>query len=128
MTIKEAIDLADLARANEVEPELKLMWLSSLDGQIYQEILRRHWFLPDELDKLGFQGYDSETDINNTRMLVEPPYDELYVNYLMMRIDLYNNDLDLYNNDTAVFDRSYLAWTNWHNVNHRPFGLRALRF
>ena len=39
MTILEAITRADRIRPNELEPAVKLRWLSTLDGQVCAELL-----------------------------------------------------------------------------------------
>ena len=83
MTILEAITRADLIRPNELDPAVKLRWLSTLDGQIHAELLASHAGAPEP-----FRGYDGETELQTTELLVPYPYDELYLRYLLMRIDL----------------------------------------
>ena len=42
MTVTDAIRLADLTRPNELDRELKLRWLSGLDGRLNAEVLAPH--------------------------------------------------------------------------------------
>ena len=122
MTILEAITQADLTRPNELEPELKRSWLSTLDGQIHRELLQRHaGEVPD------FTGYDAQTP-GSARLLVPYPWDELYVQYLVMRIDQENGELERYNNDAACFNRSWRAFAGDYVKTHMPLGVDRLRF
>ena len=53
---------------------------------------------PDALDgPAPFSGYGPETELQSTSLLVPWPYDELYLRYLVMRIDLEHGELDRYN-------------------------------
>lgn len=122
MTLTQAIHQADLARPNELEPELKLAWLSALDGQIHRELLSAHLGPVPDLPVYG-----PETD-PETELLVPGPWDELYVRYLLMRIDLENGELERYNNDAACFNRSWRAWAGDYVRTHTPLGVNALRF
>ncbi len=105
MTILEAITQADLIRPNVLDAAIKLRWLSTLDGQIHAELL-----CGDREASAAFAGYGEETELKTTRLLVPYPYDELYVLYLLMRIDLEHGELDRYNNDAARFNRLWQSY------------------
>ena len=123
MTILEAITRADLIRPNELDPAVKLRWLSTLDGQIHAELLSAHSGAPGP-----FRGYDEETELRSTRLLVEHPYDELYLCYLLMRIDLEHGELDRYNNDAAEFNRLWQSFASHYCRRHAPKGVSRLKF
>ena len=125
MTILRAIELADMARANEIEPELKLFWLSTLDGQIKKDVFDDNWqYTP----PVPFQGYGPDTDINHTELLVQAPYDEIYPLFLIMRIDLENNEIDRFNNDAKLFDEAFKRFAWQHNRTHRSKSVPFVRF
>ncbi len=188
MTILEAITRADRIRPNELEPAVKLRWLSTLDGQVCAELLGAfeatgnrqqgagnggreatgnrqqatgdggreatgnggrglprqcaHWLAMtgSEADSAvgavidrphtpaGFRGYDGETEIGTTELLIPFPYDELYLRYLLMRIDLENGELDRYNNEAAQFNRLWQSYAGQYCRTHRPVGVERLRF
>ena len=165
MTILEAITRADRIRPNELEPAVKLRWLSTLDGQVCAELLGAfeatgdrqqatgdggrglprqcaHWLAMtgSEADSAvgavidrphtpaGFRGYDGETEIGTTELLIPFPYDELYLRYLLMRIDLENGELDRYNNEAAQFNRLWQSYAGQYCRTHRPLGVERLRF
>lgn len=120
MTAEQAICLADLTRPNEYEPELKLFWLSRLDGQIQAELFQTH---------AGGDGEPYAGDGGAEReLLVGWPFDDLYVRFLVMRIDLENGELERYNNDAAAFNRMYQSYAGWYTHHHMPLTVPALRF
>lgn len=123
MTILEAITQADLARPNEIDPALKLRWLSTLDGQIHAELLESF-----EEESAPFSGYDGDTELKTARLLVPFPYDELYLRYLLMRIDLEHGELDRCNNDAACFNRLWQSFAARWGRTHSPKGVERLRF
>lgn len=123
MTILEAIVQADRVRRNELQPELKLQWLSALDGQIHRELLTRH-----RGETVPFEGYGPDTDTASTRLLAPFPYDELYPRYLVMRVDLEQGELERYNNDAALFNRLWQSFAGDYVHTHLPTGADRLRF
>lgn len=116
MNATEAIFLADQTRPNDFEPELKLRWLSALDGQVQAELYDAH--LPGPEDGPG----DPEA------LRIPWPWDDIYVRYLVMRIDLENGELDRYNNEAAQFNRLWQSYAGQYCRTHRPLGVERLRF
>ena len=117
MTVLEALTLGDQLRPNELDDAVKLRWLSALDGQIWTELLALH-----EEPPAPFCGYDGDTELQGTALLVPWPYDELYPRYLAMRLDLEHGELDRYNNDAAAFNRLWQSYAASYNRAHSPRG------
>ena len=42
MTISDAITMVDALRPNQYSQDMKIRWLSRLDGMIWQEVIRTH--------------------------------------------------------------------------------------
>ncbi len=122
MTISEAISQADQLRPNELDSDVKLGWLSAMDGQIYSELLCAHEGAP-----ASFPGYDAQTP-SSTALLIPFPYDELYPRFLAMRIDLENGELERYNNDAMLFNRLWQSTAAHYCRTHSPNGTTQLRF
>ena len=114
MTKLEALAAADLSRANDLEPELKLAWLEALDGQIRQQLHLAHHAPPREPQA--------------PQLLVPPPWDELYVRYLVMRIDLEQGEITRYNNEARLFEEAWRRYAGSYVHSHLPKGVAALRF
>ena len=121
MTIRQAIQLADQTRPNSFDPELKLRWLSNLDGRLNEEVPGAHGRAAD------FSGYDAQTS-DETELLVPWPFDDIYVRYLVMMIDFENGEFARYNNDAAAFNRIWQSWAGYYTHRHSPVGTTALQF
>ena len=118
MTAVQAVFQADLTRPNELEPELKLRWLSALEGQIRQTLFLTHADAPEAPGV-----WDPEAELQ-----VPQPWDELYLRYLTMRIDLENGELERYNADAVCFNRTWRDYAAHYTRNHRPLGVAQLKF
>ncbi len=123
MTILEAITLADLDRPNEISVERKLQWLSTLDGRIYRELMLTYDDAPP-----AFSGYDEQTELRTTELMVGFPFDDLYLRYLVLRIDLEQGELERYNNDAAAFNRVWKSYATNYGRTHVPLGVQHLTF
>ena len=123
MTILECMAAADRSRQNQIEPFVKLKWLEKLDGQIAREVFNthRHTAVP-------LPVYNEETDVTEQELLVKAPWDEMYVHWLCMRIDLELEEMELYKADGELFSTIYQRWLNDFNRTHMPRSVRALRF
>jgi hypothetical protein len=123
MTIIEAIFLADGTADNDIEQDIKLRWLSALDQKLAAGVYGTH--VGTEVD---FHGYDDTTDQSETELLVPAPWDELYVDYLTMRIYLMQNEIDRYNNAAVVYAESLRQFLHDYNTTHMPKAAGPLRF
>lgn len=101
-----------LAQADELEPSpysdtVKAAWLEELDGKLAAEVLRREppAYPPNEWD---------------AALLVEAPYDNLYVHYVVAMVCYHNQEIDRYNNAMMMFQQSMGEFRKWYNREHRP--------
>lgn len=114
MTVKEAIDRADAARANTVSPDKKIEWLNQIDRQIFDDVFKTHESPPEE----PFTPY---TKSNMSAVLLVPDlYAELYEYYICMQIDLMNAEMLKYQNSAALYNNTVQAFYNWYNRTHMP--------
>lgn len=116
MTIIEAINRIDDAKPNQYTQSDKVRWLSTLDGIIHDELLATH-----EGEAGAFAGYDDSTDLS-TELLVESPYDEIYVRWLEAQIDYTNSEYAKYNNSIAMYNAAYSTFARFYNRTHMPRG------
>ena len=103
LTIGEAIRLCDQLCPNSYEAAEKKMWLSSLDLSIYNEVFQ-HYQCPQ--GDFAFRGYQEDTS-DTAKLLVPPPYDQLYIQYLVYQMDLYNGETARAANDAAAYNQTY---------------------
>lgn len=113
MTIADAIRAADHLRQSDIRDELKIKWLSDLDGQCWEDVVSRYEGAPEQ------PVYPPDIDTEAAELLIQAPHDNLYVDYLVMRIDLENGDLERYNAKAAMFDSAWQRWANTYNRSHR---------
>ena len=112
MTVKEIIDRTDEIKPNQYSTEQKTEWLSRLDIQIYNEVMKTH----EDCDMDGFEGHTGET----AELLVGSPYDDMYRYYLESMIDYANQEIAKYNNSSAMFDERYTEFCRNYNRTHMP--------
>ena len=122
MTIRQAIDLADEIRPSELSGAIKLHWLSALDGELQTDLFSQYEQAPDTAAP-----YDADTD-PGTALLVDWPFDDLYVRYLVMCTDLANGDLERYNNDAVYYNRILRSFVTHYARTHTPKAVQALVF
>ena len=116
MTIKEAIALCDELRPNHYSEEVKIRWLSKLDGRIYRELLLTHA----DCSVNHFSGYDASTQ-GDTLLLVPAPYDEDVYNYfLQAQIDKENGETTRYNQSITMYNAAFRAYANAYHSDHMP--------
>ena len=102
MTLREAITLADALAPNAVARELKIHWLSELDGRVEQEV-----HSPDKAS--GFKGYTPETS-EDTVLKIPYPYDSIYPIWIKMHVDRVNGEMQKYNDGTVLCDEKLDAY------------------
>lgn len=123
MTIIEAIDRIDALKPNSYTHEEKVAWLSQLDGIVVKEVINTH----EDSEGIEFNGYDENTD-DDTVMLIEPPYDSVYITWLEARIDYANAEYGKYNNSMAMYNTEFTAYANYYNRHHMPLGSKIKFF
>ena len=116
MTIDQVINRVDSLKPNAYTKLEKIEWLSELDGMIKAEVIDTH-----ESDtEIWFDGYGKND--GSTELLVEAPYDIMYIHWLESKIDYANAEYAKFNNSMAMFQTKYRAFTAWYNRKHMPIG------
>lgn len=113
MTIAQAIDHFDSLTCNQIERNVKITWLSLLDGLIQEECLSCHQSV------LPFPGYDASTD-PGTVLLVPHPYDEIYRWYLEMKTWDTLGEIPKYNNAAQKYNSALVAYMDYVNRTSAP--------
>lgn len=113
MTIQEAISRIDTIMPNGYSKAEKIRWLSELDGKIIREIINVSEFGKDVM----FRPYDEDTDENKS-LIVEAPYDEMYIKWLESQIEYANGEYNKYNNSITLFNSTLMTYSNLFNKKH----------
>ena len=122
MTLMEAMHRADALKPNSYSSAEKIKWLSILDGLVKKKIIDTH----EGGEDVTFNGYEEDSDLT-TELLVPAPYDDIYVHWLTMQIDLNNGEYARYNNSAMVYNSAYQDFANHYNRTHMPLG-KKLKF
>lgn len=123
MTLIEAINRTDELKPNGFSQTEKVEWLSILDGMIKNDIIDTH----EGGEDIPFSGYNDETP-NETKLIVESPYDDIYILWLESRIDYANAEYAKYNNSITRYNDIYQAYSNYYNRTHMPKGIKLKYF
>ena len=123
MTLMEAMHRADALKPNSYSNAEKIKWLSILDGLVKTKIIDTH----EGGEDVVFNGYEENADLT-TVLLVPPPFDDIYVHWLSMQIDLTNGEYARYNNSAAVFNTAYNDYALHYNRTHMPLGKKMKYF
>ena len=122
MILREAIDRIDSLKHNTYTNGEKVEWLSRLDGLIKTQIFDTH-----EGDEVFFMGYTEKDDMD-TDLLVDAPYDEIYIRWLEAQIDYHNGEIARYNNSMMMYQAAYDAFSRYYNRTHMPKGKKMRYF
>lgn len=117
MTLGEAISRLDELKPNGFSRGQKIFWLSALDATVKKEIIDSH----EGGAEIVFAPYD-ERSADETGLLVQAPYDEVYLRYLEAQIDYANGEYDRFNNSNAMYAAAYTAFSRAYNRSHMPIG------
>lgn len=104
MTVTEIISRADSIRPNSIPKEIKLGFLSDVEGQVRVLIYKE---LPESLKPLG------QTDMSKV-LTVSYPFDSLYVYYLCAMYAWHAEATELYANDRVVFEKAWSDYAKWY--------------
>lgn len=114
MTIIEAINQVDGIKFNTYSQEDKVRWLSSLDAKI-TAVLEGAYPSP-----MGVSApYDPNTDMEQ-ELLLESPWDEMYIRWMEAMIDYNNGETDSYNRSITLFNNLYQNFCDWYIRRNMP--------
>lgn len=112
-TIREIIDRVDEAKPNAFPDDLKIKWLSELDGKIAADVMLMGIV---EIRQLG-NAYKGNADMEP---LVTYPHDDIYDKWLEARIDYANGEYNKYQNSMEMFNAAFSGFVRWFASNYDP--------
>lgn len=115
MTINEAIELVDELRPNQYTRDIKIAWLSTLDGRIYNEVFCTH----EGNQVASMPRYTEES--GEVELLIPYPYaEDIYNYFLQAMIDKENGEATRYNQSITMYNSAFRAFANAYNRTHMP--------
>lgn len=117
MTLIEAINKIDELKPNGYSQSEKISWLSEVEGMIKRLVVDTH----EGGEDIEFIGYTDESPLD-TKLIVEAPYESVYILWLESKIDYANGEYAKYNNSITRYNDIYSAFQNDYNRAHMPKG------
>lgn len=112
MTVQEAINREDKLKANKIDLEQKIRWLTELDRQVYEEIVRTH---ETDIEEPDFLSYGL-----TTQLIIPDVYSNIYLTYLEMKIAITNGETKVYNRAATDYNNAYITVQDYFNRNYMP--------
>ena len=77
--------------------------------------------------EMCFDGYTEQTH-QTCKLLVPPPYDDIYIHWLEAHIDYAGGEYEKYNNSISLFNTTYEAYAKYYHRTHKPISEGYVNF
>lgn len=114
MTIQKCIERFETVNGHQYPQEMLIEWLNDLDRQIYRDYICWH-----EVTGIEEPEPYSEEALQTT-LLVPEPYTDIYIKYLCMQVNFYNNEIGRYNNSVLAFTKALDNYSAFLNRKYLP--------
>lgn len=114
-SMNEVIEQVDRLKPNVYSEEDKYAWINRLEGLVSIQVMGvevPEYSLPDDAD---------------TPLLVEHPFDDIYVLYVSAMIDYHNREYNNYNNAVLMFQERFDQFKAWYIRNNPHSKARNFR-
>lgn len=112
ITAQDVIDAVEKVRPNAYSDEEKLKWINEVEGKIHDEIIKN--------SEIGKDNEFVTVSSPDTLLTADSRFSQMYVYYLLAKIDFFDNEPTKYNNDLAMFDSAYESFACWHIRTYVP--------
>ena len=107
-----------LARIMQIRPhaytdEEMIGMLNTIEGRVYTDIFQKAEGFDGEF--IPFQEGEEEREL-----AVPAPFDELYLFFLMSRVDFLNGDTGRYNDTMVLLQNAWNEYAAYYRENHKP--------
>ena len=117
MTINEVIERQQRLRPDDLDDLVKAEWLLSLDGQLRADFIQRHILTAGEILPPPVTSFPEDGD---KLLLIQAPWDRVYVLYLIAQIDFHNGETDRHTNSAAEYNAALGEWKRYYHRTHEP--------
>lgn len=121
-TIDAVIQEVDALEPNALDYGEKVKWLSRFDGQLFDRYMKGREGAP-----AVWKPYTEDTP-GDTALLVEHPWDGIYIHYLRAQIALYHGENDLYSDEMALVGQDEKLFADAYASGHPRAGGNRFRF
>ena len=114
MTVTEAIGTINRLYPNECNDEEKILWLQKMDERIQKELFSLY---PNGKTQPLPDYAQAGEDVT---LLIESPYDLLYLYELQARLAYWKEDMDAYNRAKVLYQNIYQTYEREYHRAHKP--------
>lgn len=113
MKIIEVIERADSLYPNSYRTKEKTAWCDELGEMLKREYAKTyHGNVQDDYVKIS--------DPINDETVVPPPYDAMYIDYILAKCCYYQRDYETYNQHIMLFDTRLDDFAKWYIERNMP--------
>lgn len=114
MTVGELIETIIRLRGRQYGEDIMMEWLNEIEGQVIDEVVNRAEGYNVEFKPLS---YDMDAE---KRLTIPERFQDVYINYMLSKIDYHNQETERYNNDVVMYNSAYDAYAGWFRRENRP--------
>ena len=114
MRLGELIETVIRTRGRQYSEDIMTGWLNEIEGQVIDEVINKA-----EGYDLKFKPMTYELDAER-ELSVPDRFQDVYINYMLSKIDFHNQETERYNNDVVMYNSAYDAFASWFRKNHMP--------
>ena len=119
MNFPKLIRALNRVRAGQVSPEAVVEYVNAIDTKIFKEIVLAHEHSP----AARMPHYEIDDLTADTPLLAEEGYDDFYLWWCCMEIDLQFGDMNRYSVSRSLFTDSYVDFAARYTRTHMPLQL-----
>lgn len=114
MTVGELIERIIMLRGRQYDEDIMVGWLNEIEGQVVDDVVNRA------------EGYDmvfkplSYAQDTERQLTIPERFQDVYINYMLSKIDYHNQETERYNNDVVMYNSAYDAYAAWFRRTHKP--------
>lgn len=113
MRLNELLEKITVLRGQQYGTDMIMGWVNEIEGQVVEEIINQAEGFDIEFKPLDYQ-IDSEKQLG-----IPDRFQDVYINYLLSKIDFHNEETERYNNDVIMYNSAYDAFSAWFRRRYR---------
>lgn len=107
MKIRDVFDYVIELMEPAFSENILLRWLNQVEAEVQTEVL----LIP--ISEITQYKKEDTTEETTTELIVPQPYDKLYAEYLIWRIELAQGEAERANNQKEVYEKAYLSYVRY---------------
>lgn len=114
MVVNELLESVTALRGQQYETHEMTGWINEIEGKVVEDVLNR------------YEGYDEEfhpivyEEDGDRKLAVPDRFRDVYINYMLAKIDFLNQETERYNNDVLMYNAAWDEYTAWMIRNNMP--------